>query len=173
MKKTILAIAAAMMMSANMMAQNTEVQQPRQPQQMARTEMIKQRTEMTAKEYGLNEEQSAKLLELNTQYADKIPMMGGPRGQRGQRPQAGEQRQRPQQDGQAEGQRGQRGQRPQMNFEEMRKNMEEYNAELQKIMTPEQYQKYQQAQQQRMQRMQQRGGRQGFGGGQRPQRPQE
>ena len=153
MKKTILAIAAAMMMSVNMMAQDAE-QKKDQPRQFDRTEMTKQRTEQMAKEYGLNEEQTEKLLKLNTEYAEKLPMMGrGPRGgQRGERPQAGERRmpQRPDTARQG-GERPQRGPRPMMNREEMMKNMEAYNGELEKIMTPEQYQKYKANTQRRMQ----------------------
>lgn len=166
MKKTILAIAAAIMMSANVAAQDKQ-EQVQQPQQPDRTEVIKQQTDQTVKDYGLDEAQAAKLLTLNTEYAEKIPMMfRGPRGgQRGQRPQANRQRpQRP--DGAVQGQRPPRGERPQMDREEMRKNMEAYNAELQKIMTEEQYKKYQEDVQKRMQR-----GPQG-GPGQRRERPQ-
>jgi hypothetical protein len=153
MKRTILAIAAAMMMSASIMAQDNNEQQ-REPRRTDRTEMLKMRTEQMAKEYGLDEAQQKKLLEVNTQYADKLPMMmmgrrgGGPRGER---PQAGQQRpQRPDSARQG-GPRGERGQRPQWNREEMQKNMEAYNAELKTIMTEEQYAKYQADQEKRMQ----------------------
>lgn len=151
MKTTIMAIAAAMMMSATAMAQDNQAQGQR-PRRMDRTEIIKARTDYMVKEYGLNEQQAQKLQALNTEYAEKLPMM---RRQR-QQGQAG-QRQRPQrQEGQAgqgqrpqrqpgdtlrRGQRGQ-GQRTQVNPEEMRKNMDAYNAELEKIMTAEQYAKY-------------------------------
>ena len=166
MKKTILAIAAAIMMSANVAAQDKK-DQGQQPQQPDKTEMIKQHTDQMVKDYSLNQEQGEKLLVLNTEYADKMPMMfRGPRGgQRGQRPQFNAQRpQRP--DSATQGQRPPRGERPQMNREEMRKNMEAYNTELQKIMTEEQYKKYQDDMQKRMQR-----GPQG-GPGQRRERPQ-
>jgi len=162
MKKTFLAIAAAVMMSANMMAQDQQ-QTPQAPPQMDKEAMIKQRTEQVVKDYGMNEEQAGKLLALNTEFFDKMPMMGMGRGgfrggQRGQRPQMG-QGERPQ------GEHRQ-GDRPRMSREEMQKQMEAYNAELKKIMTEEQYAKYQEDQQKRMQRM-----RQGRPGGQRPQRP--
>lgn len=176
MKKMILAIAAAMMMSANVMAQGNQ-QRP----QMDPAEMMKARTEQMVKEYGLNEEQAKKLEVLNTNFAQKMPMMGGQRGQ-GQRTQ-GQTGQRQRGQGQTERdqrpqrqqgdtiRRGERpqgqGQRGQMNFEEMRKNMEEYNAELQKIMTEEQFKKYTENNQRRMG---QRGQRGGNFGGQRPQR---
>ena len=190
MKKTMMAIAAAMMMSASMMAQNEQPQAQQAPQ-MDRAEMLKARTEQMVKDYGLNEEQAKKLEALNTEYAEKIPMMPMMRGQRGQgqrgqmgqgqRPQMGQmgQGQRPQRQTGDSTRRGQRpqmgqmgqmgqGQRPQMNFEEMRKNMEAYNAELEKIMTQEQYAKYRESMGRRMGGGQR--GQGGFGGGNRPQR---
>ena len=168
MKKTILAIAAAVMMSANVMAQNDDQQAP-QPRQFDPAEMVKQRTEQMVKEYGLDEEQSKKLLDLNTSFYGKMPMMGGRGGQRGpwgQRPQAGEQRPQQRPDTLRQGPRPQRGERPQMNREEMQKQMEAYNTELEKIMTAEQYQKYKEDQQKRMSR----GPRDGQRGQQRPRR---
>lgn len=149
MKKLMMALVAAMMMSASAMAQDNQ-QQGRQPRQFNPEEMAKQRTEQMVKEYGLTEEQGKKLLDLNTKFMDKMPMMGrGFRGgQRGQRPQTdGE---RPQREETAP--QGERPQRPQFNPEEMRKNMEEYNAELEKILTAEQLQKYKDNMQRRMQR---------------------
>ena len=77
MKKTILAIAAAIMMSANVAAQDKK-DQGQQPQQPDKTEMIKQHTDQMVKDYSLNQEQGEKLLVLNTEYADKMPMMMGP-----------------------------------------------------------------------------------------------
>lgn len=163
MKKIVLAIAAALMMSFNAMAQDADNAQQGQRKQMDRTEMIQHRTDATVKKYGLNEEQAAKLLELNTKYADKLRprMMGGPRGQRG----AGFQGQRPQRPQRQQGdsisqerRRGFGGGNP----EEMRKNMEAYDAELKTILTPEQYEAYQADQKKMMER---RGPR----NGQRPQ----
>ena len=171
MKKMILAIAAVITMSANVMAQDDQQQQGPQPRQFDRAEMMKQRTEQVVKDYGLNEEQAQKLLELNNQFAEKLPMMmmgrGAMGGPRGQRPQAGQQRrERPQQaDTARRGQmRGERGNRPMMSREEMMKNMEAYNSELEKIMTPEQFAKYKDDMQKRMQQ-----GMRGRGGN-RPQR---
>ena len=145
MRKMILAL-VAMMITVGATAQEGN-QRQRGPRQFDRTEMIKQRTDNTVKQYGLNEEQAKKLLDANTKYADKIPgmrgFMGGPRGQRGPGF-GGDNRERP---------RMRDGQRPQMTeeqraqFEERRKQqeeaMKEYEAELQKIMTPEQYKAYQ------------------------------
>ena len=173
MKTTMMAIAAAMMMNATVMAQN-EQPQGQGSRQMDRAEMMKARTEQMVKDYGLNEEQAKQLEALNTEYAEKIPMMRGPRqqGQAGQRPerregQQGQAGQRPERRERQQGDSLRRGQRPQMNFEEMRKNMEAYNAALQKIMTEEQYAKYREDMGRRMGGGQ-RGG--GFGGGNRPQR---
>ena len=138
MKKIILGL-AAMMMSIVASAQDNQGQAPQRPQ-MDRGEMAKQRTEQMVKEYGMNEEQAAKLLQVNTDFFEKMPMMGrGPRGgQRGNNPRMGGQR--PERNDQ---QNGQRPDRPMMNREQMQKAMENYNTELQKIMTPEQFKLYQ------------------------------
>lgn len=162
MKKIVIALTAVLMMSTAAMAQDG---QRRERRQMDRTEMIKQRTDNTVQKYGLDEKQAKELLALNTEYADKMGPGMGMRGGRGgfgrgngngPRPEGGDtlqRRQRPQ--------NAPEGGRP--NFEEMRKNMEEYNAKLQKIMTPEQYKAYQED----MEKMRQQGPR---GQGQRPRR---
>lgn len=145
MKKMVLAIVAMMSITAAM-AQGNNRPQRNGNQQMDRTEMIKQRTDNAVQKYGLNSEQAAKLLELNTKYADTMGPgmgMGGRRGgfQQGQRPNFGG------------GQGGfQQGQRPEMTeemraqMEKMRKEREEsqkkYDEELQTIMTPDQYKAY-------------------------------
>jgi len=176
MKKAMMAIVAAMM-SATMMAQSNE--QPQMPQQpvMDKAEMAKQRTEQMVKDYGLSEEQAAQLLTLNTEFADKVPMMGrGPRGGM-QRMQPGQMRPR---DGEARPQNGEArpqrpdtlhqrrpmGERPAFDREAMRKVMEDYNEGVKKIFTEEQFKKYQDNQQHRRPMMGQRGRR---GPGQRPQ----
>lgn len=80
MKRMILAIAAAMMISATTMAQENNDSVNRRPR-MDMTEMVKQRTDETVQRYGLNEEQAAKLLELNTKYAGQMrPGRGMRRG---------------------------------------------------------------------------------------------
>ena len=128
MKKILLTIVAGMLMTANVMAQEANQNRPER-RQMDPKEMVKQRTNETVEKYKLSEEQAAKLLDLNTKFMGKIPMgpMAGMRGQ-GRRPQ------------------GQMG-----NREEMRKNMEAYNAELKTILTEEQYQAYTKDQQNRFQ----------------------
>ena len=173
MKKILLTIVAGMLMTANVMAQEANQNRPER-RQMDPKEMVKQRTNETVEKYKLSEEQAAKLLELNTKYMGKIPMgpMAGMRGQ-GRRPQGqmGQMPQRPQrpQNDTVQGRRPQMGQMGQMgNREEMRKNMEAYNAELEKIMTQEQYAKYRESMGRRMGGGQR--GQGGFGGGNRPQR---
>jgi Spy/CpxP family protein refolding chaperone len=166
MKKMVLAFAATMMMTAAM-AQENNAPARRDMPRMDRTEMLKQRTDNTVKQYGLNEEQAKKLLELNTKYADKLG--GGMRGMGGMRPggmrQGGERRMRPT-DGNNEGQ-GRRPeiteeQRKEMNArrEEREKAQKEYDAELEKIMTPEQFKAYKTDAEKRNERM-----RQGMGQG--------
>lgn len=156
MKKIIMAIAAAVMMSSSVLAQENNPEVRPEMKQPDMTEMVKNRTDETVKRYGLNEEQAAKLLDLNTRFADKIGPRGGMRrfGQPGgQRPDSV--RQRPQRErGEMRGAPGgRRGGRPEGrgNFEEMRKNMEAYEAELQKIMTEEQYNAYKADREKRMQ----------------------
>lgn len=171
MKKTAMAFAAMIFMSTAAMAQNNGGQRPER--QFDRAEMMKRQAEQMVSTYGLNQEQAEKLEKLNTEYADKLPFMGGMgmRGGRGggQRPGGGGGfGNRPNGGGNMGAPNGQRPSREQMEerMKEMRANQEAYNGELKKIMTEEQYKKYEADQQQRQQRMQQRqqgGG--GFGGG--------
>jgi len=147
MKKMILAFAATMMMTAAM-AQDDNQQGRQERRRMDRTEMIKNRTDRTVKQYGLNEEQAKQLLELNTKYSDTMgpgqrgPRMGGGRG--GMR--GGFDRNR-QGNGQGNGQRPELTEEQKQQMEAGRKKMEEnmkqYDTELQKIMTPDQYKAYQ------------------------------
>ncbi len=181
MKKTMMAIVAAVMMSANMAAQ-TEVQRqtPQQPV-MDKSEMIKMRTEQMVKDYELTEEQTGQLLKLNTEFADKMPMMmmgpGMRDGQRGQRGNMRRQMRGPRMQGDearrqmpdsVRPERMQRpmGERPGFGREDMRKVMDEYNEGLKKIFTEDQFKKYEENMNNRMQQMR-RGPR-----GPRGQRPQ-
>jgi len=160
-----------MIMTAAVLMGTTAVAQDNRPQ-FDRTEMIKQRTDQMVEKYKLNETQAKQLLELNTKNADAMgPMMGmgrrgggrpgGQGGRRGGGGQAG-------QGGQGAPQMGGGGfqmtEEQRAQFEEMRKQREEnqkkYDAELEKILTPEQFKSYQEDQkQQREQR------RRGMGGG--------
>ena len=110
-------------------------------------EMIKRRTEMMAERYSLNDEQKAQLLELNTKYADTMPMRpGGGLRQRMDRSENNQQDARQGQDNNRTsearpGQRGGRGPgqgRPHFDPEKMK----EYEAGLKEIMTAEQFEKY-------------------------------
>lgn len=173
-----MALAAAMMMSTAALAQDDNKQDPRGRGQFDRTEMIKRRTDDAVKKYNLNEEQAKQLLELNTKYADRMgPRMGGPRGSRrgGGRPGM---RSDQKTDGNTQAspqQRPEGGQRPELTeeqkarMEEMRKQMEEtrkaYDAEMEKILTPEQFKAYQEDAKNRNPF----GGRGGRRGGPRPQ----
>ena len=152
-----MAIAAALMMSTTITAQDNTSERKRDMKRPDKTEMVKKRTDETVKQYGLDSEQAAKLLELNTQYADKMgPRLGqrpgGMRGGKGQRPDSLK-KQRPQRhegemkEGRPEGNDG-----PGMKErrEQWMKQMEAYNAELQKIMTPEQFKAYKADREKRM-----------------------
>jgi hypothetical protein len=150
MKKMILAIVAMMSITAAM-AQGNNRPQRNGNQQFDRTEMIKQRTDNAVQKYGLNTDQAAKLLELNTKYADTMGPGMGMGGRRGGG-QGGGMRPRPNFGG-GNGQGAQQGQRPEMT-EEMRAQMEKarkdreeaqkkYEEELKTIMTPDQYKAYQ------------------------------
>ena len=187
MKKAMMALVAAVMMSANVAAQTEEQAQAPQQPVMDKAELIKQRTEQMVKEYDLSEEQAGKLLELNTEFADKAPMMMmGPGPRDGQRPQRGEMR-RPQrgdrpQNGEVRRQFGERpqmadsmrqnrmqrpmGERQGFGREDMRKVMEDYNTGIKKIFTEDQFKKYEESMNARRQQMR-RGPR-----GPRDQRPQ-
>ena len=64
---------AAVAMSFSAMAQ--EQPQNDQRRQFNPEEMAKNRTEEAVKKYGLNEEQAAKLLDLNKRFSDKMRPM--------------------------------------------------------------------------------------------------
>ena len=151
MKKFILSLFALVAFSMTSMAQGFNGQRG---QRMDRTEMIKRRTQQMVEKYGLNDEQAAALQALNEKTTPEMGgnRNGGPRPERNDSVQPRQRRnngnvERGQRNGNREerggnmnrgGQRG--GQRGGMGFGG--RNMEEYNNELQKIMTPEQYQKY-------------------------------
>lgn len=155
MRKIVMTLAAALTLSATAMAQ--EVKKDTCKQAADRTVMIQKRTEATAKRYGLDEEQTKKLLELNTKYDGKVaglmmrgdfrPMRGDMQARKhGMVMDSSMMKQRLAPDSvmrkrmnPAAGKR--------MN---MAKSMKEYNEELRGIMTEEQYQKYEQDMQSRM-----------------------
>lgn len=159
MKKSILAIIATVTLSTSVMAQS-ENGNDRPRRQMDRTEMVKLQTERMVKEYGLNETQAAKLQELNTSFADKMPRMGG--GQRG----GGMQRPRNFGGNNGAAAQGERPQRPsqeemEARMKEMRANQEAYEAGLKEILTEEQFAKYQEESKRRQEQFGRRGGPRG------------
>ena len=144
MKKVMITLMAAALMSTSAIAQE-EKQGKRPEKKFDKTEMVKHRTDETVKRYSLNDQQAKQLLDLNNKYADKMGPRGGrhhhhggPEGRPG-RP--------PKDDAKAKGERPEPPKDGQRGGGERRKQMEEtmkaYDAELQKIMTPEQYKAYQ------------------------------
>lgn len=161
-------------------------------QRMNPEEMAQRRTEMLVQQLGLNDEQKAAVLELTKK---QMSQMRGPRPQNADASQSAttdqpndkkadkknkkekkadkkaekknESAERPARNENA--QRGQRGDRP--DFQAMQ---QEYNAEMKKILTEEQYAKYEEMQKNMRQRgFGQRGGQRGRGqGGPRGNRPQ-
>lgn len=143
MKKIILMLAAVFTFSAAAMAQEAK-EGTNDGQKVSREEMIQNRTDRVVKRYGLNAEQAKQLLELNTAYADKMPMRGPRRG--GPNRQMNQNRQQST-DGQTGATTQQQRQRPsreqiEARRKEMQANMESYNYKLKKIMTEEQYTQY-------------------------------
>ena len=145
MKQMIMTLLAAVMVSTAAVAQDKDCNKPSEDNNR-KQEMVKHRTDKMVEDYQLNDKQAKKLLELNTAYADKMrpPHHGhhGPHGMRGQRPEP------PKGD-----MRGERPEPPKGDRQDRRKEMMEtmkaYDAELQKIMTTEQYEKYKADMQQR------------------------
>lgn len=153
----ILTLVAAMAMAMPAMAQGNNQQEPKK---FDKTEMIKHHTDMMVKKYSLDDSQAKKLQDLNEKYADKLPLVGGPRpgGPRhgGPGPQAGQKpKERPQIDGAT-------GASPQMQApdktkadkkrEEMKKNREAYDKSLKKILGDEKYAQYENDRKQMMRR---------------------
>ena len=145
MKKMMMTLLAAVVVSTAAVAQNKD--DNKSPQDNNRKqEMVKHRTDRLVKDYQLNDQQARQLQELNTKYADKMrphhPRHHGPHGMKGQRPEP------PKGD-----KKGERPEPPKGDRQDRRREMDEtmkaYEAELQKIMTPEQFKKYQADMQQR------------------------
>lgn len=145
MKQMIMTLMAAVMVSTAAVAQDKDCNKPSEDNNR-KQEMVKHRTDKMVEDYQLNDKQAKKLLELNTAYADKMrpPHHGhhGPHGMRGQRPEPPK-----------DEMKGERPEPPKGDRQDRRKEMMEtmkaYDAELQKIMTTEQYEKYKADMQQR------------------------
>ena len=139
MKKMIVTMMAALLVSTTAMAQEQE--NPQRPQRkFDKTEMVKHRTDETVSRYKLNDKQAKQLLELNTKYADKM----GPRGPHHHGHHGAGRPPMPPKDDKA-----QRPEPPkddskmQERRKEMEANMKAYDAELKKILTDDQYKNYQ------------------------------
>lgn len=165
MKKIILSLIAVMAISLTAVAQGENRQRG---QRMDPTEMIKRRTQQMVERYNLSDEQAAALQALNEKSMAQMGQRMG-NGQRAERNDSVAPRKR---DGNRE--RGQRGEGMQRGNRGGQRGgfgafNEEYNNELQKILTPEQYKAYTEDMQKMRERMGQRpnfgGQRGGFRGG--------
>lgn len=158
MKKMILTLVAALTVSMAALAQDQQ-NQCKDPK-FSKTEMVKHRTDKMAKDYKLSDKQAKQLQALNEKYADK---MGGGRhghhhhGHPGMKPPKDDKRPEAKKvDGTTQAtpqQPPKDGKRPELT-EEQKKQMEAehkqmeatrkaYDAELQKIMTADQFKQYQ------------------------------
>ncbi len=149
MKKVIALMALIAMTSINVSAQDTQ-QQGRK--RMTKEEMLQKRTDSMSQEYGLSDSQKKQLLELNTKYADVVPMMGhrhgGPRG--GKQGQARRQGPPPSDNG-AQGSEAKRGNGPGHGRHHVDPaKIKEYETALSQIMSKEQYAKYEENKKARM-----------------------
>lgn len=154
MKKSILLIFALMLTGTMAMAQNDDNQNSNNNMQNRKapdaTEMATRQTERMVKELSLNDTQKAALLQLNKQYAGK---MGGMMGRHG-----GQRQMKSNSSSSTDGTTGttmqNKRQRPSdSDMQKMGTNnnsqMTEYNTQLKKILTTEQYNTYTQKMQNR------------------------
>ena len=150
MKKYMFTMIAAMLMSVAAFAQNDK-KECKCDDQKGKKEMVQHRTDKMVKKYALDEKQAAQLLELNTKYAGKME----PRGHRPYPDGKGDKKADKKTDAEtgATAQQPQEKKRPELTeeqkakFEAMRKESEAtrkaYDAELEKILTADQFQQYQ------------------------------
>lgn len=162
MKKMMLALAATVMMSVSVMAQD-EAQPQRERRDFNPEQMAQKRTEAMVKKYGLSEEQAAKVLELNIKQGQQMQASRQHRGGQdmrrgGHKPMANDslsKRPRPQRmdkEGMKRPEQGdvKKGERSQQRMDVMHKQMEEYDNALKEIMTEEQFKVYQADREKRM-----------------------
>lgn len=146
MKKIVFALAMTLVTTATAMAQDDQQAEPIQQGKPDKTEMVQRRTDMMAEKLGLNDEQKAQLLELNTKYADRMKHFGArgqrPGGRAGQRHEGDSVPPRPEAGKALEGKHP-KGEAPRgLRRGGNAQDMAEYEQELQKILTPEQYEAY-------------------------------
>ena len=159
MKKMIFTMMAAVMVSTSAMAQDAQNDQ-RPERKFDKAEMVKHRTDETVSRYKLNDKQAKQLLELNTKYADKMEPRGPrhhhhdagrppmpPKDMKGERPEPPKdmkgERPEPPKDMKCQCQKPPKDDnKMKERHQEMKAAMEAYDAELQKIMTEDQYKNY-------------------------------
>lgn len=135
MKKLIMTMAAVVLMSASATAQDEKQCNCKcHEKKVDKTEMVKRRTDKMVKRYELNDKQAKQLLDLNTRYADKMRpefpknLRPEPSSKDGKRPM-------PPRDGKQGDHKAR--------HQQMAETMKAYDAELEKIMTSEQFKAYQ------------------------------
>lgn len=135
MKQMMIAMMAALLISSAALAQEEKKQCKCSEKKPDKTEMVKHRTEKMAKDYNLTDQQKQQLQELNTRYADKMKPRGR-HGHHGKDKMDKKDKKRPElteeQKAKMEAERKERD-----------ATVKAYEAELQKIMTAEQFQQYQ------------------------------
>ncbi len=142
MKHFAIALTAALCMSTATMA--TTFRQDNKQRQMPTTEQrVQHRTDRMVKRYGLDKNQTAQLLKLNTEYEGKM----GPRHHHGPRPDGQQPPREVKKDKKRMSHNGQRperkGPRPSAEMmEKMKADRNAYNQKLKTIMTPKQYEQY-------------------------------
>ena len=144
MKKMILALVVVFAMGNVAMAQE---EQQKCGKKCDKTEMIKKRTEKMVKQYNLTDQQAAKLLKLNEEYADKLPAMRAMGGHKGPFGAGAQMKQDPCKQGGCASALKDFKTRPNKegmmkNRQEMMKNREAYNKELKEIIGEEKYAQY-------------------------------
>ena len=139
MKKIVLMLVAAFFMGGAVMAQHAR-RGDKMPDPKVRAERM---TERMAKEYSLDDNQKKQLLEANLAFVEKMGNRPGKhhRKKEGKRPQLTDE------------QRAERKAEIEKRHEEMKAARTDYDAQLQKIMTKEQYAAYSKKMQERKTKM--------------------
>lgn len=155
MKKTLLIAAAALMLCIGAHAQtDSKSGNSEQRQKPDATQMAQNRTDRMVKKYGLNDTQAADLLTLNKKYAGKMgPGAGRPGENKSSESETTSAKTSKSRKASKSGKAStttsssnERSGRPELTDaqkKEMQTNRSEYEAELKKILTDEQYKSYQ------------------------------